>query len=86
MSAAAGGTMCFWWWRMEEDDRQRVWLLYGWFTMLMCCGSCFGAVDATARMQGIAALAPVNLPQLLKDLSNAEIWSLRSLNYRWEAV
>ncbi len=71
---------------MEEDDRQRVWLLYGWFTMLMCCGSCFGAVDATARMQGIAALAPVNLRHLLKDMSNAKIWSLRSLNYRWEAV
>jgi hypothetical protein len=55
---------------MEEDGRQRVWLLYGWFTMLMCC---FGAVDATARMQGIAALAPVNLGYLFNDLSNADI-------------
>ena len=78
--------MCFRWWRMEEDDRQRVWLLYGWFTMLMCCGSCFGTVAATARMQGTAALVPVNVGYSLNDLPNAEIWSLRSLNYRWEAV
>jgi len=39
------------WWRLEEDDRRRVWLLYGWFSGLMCVGSVFGAVAWASRMQ-----------------------------------
>jgi hypothetical protein len=35
---------------MEEEDRGRVWRLYGWFTALMTCGSCVGAVAWAARM------------------------------------
>ena len=85
--------MFFRWWRLDEDDKQRVWLLYGWFTVLMSCGSCFGAVAAAARMQGTAALVTVNTNELrLQDnapsselLSNTEMWSLRSLNYGWES-
>ena len=38
---------------MEEEDRGRVWRLYGWFTALMTCGSCFGAVAWAARMMGL---------------------------------
>ena len=71
---------------MEEDDRQRVWLLYGWFTVLMCCGSFFGVVAATARMQTTAALVPINADVSLNDAPNAEIWSLKSLSNRWESV
>jgi hypothetical protein len=46
----AGGTMLCLWRRMGEEDRGRLWRLYGWFTGLMTCGSCFGAVTWTARM------------------------------------
>ena len=42
----------FWLWRrMEEADRPRVWVLYGWFSGLMCVGSVFGAVTWVAWMQ-----------------------------------
>jgi hypothetical protein len=46
--------MFFLWWRMEEEDRGRVWWLYGWFSALMACGSCFGAVAWSARMMQLA--------------------------------
>ena len=39
------------WWRMEEEDRARVWVLYGWFSGLMCVGSVFGAVTWAFWMQ-----------------------------------
>ena len=86
--------MFFRWWRLDEDDKQRVWLLYGWFTALVCFGSCFGAVAAAARMQGTAALATVNEDYSLRLqgdapsselLSNTEMWSLRSFDYGWES-
>ena len=44
------------WWRLEEDDRRRVWLLYGWFSGLMCVGSVFGAVAWAVWMQFLLAL------------------------------
>jgi len=43
------------WRRMEEDDRQRVWLLYGWFSGLACLGSAFGAAAWGAYMQYLVA-------------------------------
>ena len=36
---------------MEEEDRPRVWVLYGWFSGLMCVGSVFGAVTWAAQIQ-----------------------------------
>jgi hypothetical protein len=40
---------------LDHDTRQRIWLLYGWFTGLMCCGSCIGAVTWAAWMQFLLA-------------------------------
>jgi hypothetical protein len=54
--------------------------------VLMCCGSCFGVVAATARMQTTAALVPINADVSPNDAPNAEIWSLKSLSNRWESV
>jgi hypothetical protein len=45
--------MFYRWRRMEEEDRGRVWWLYGWFTALMACGSCFGAVAWAACMMDL---------------------------------
>jgi hypothetical protein len=42
--------MLYLWRRMGEEDRGRLWRLYGWFSGLMACGSCFGAVSWAARM------------------------------------
>jgi hypothetical protein len=42
--------MFYLWRRMKEEDRARLWHLYGWFSGLMACGSCFGAVAWSAQM------------------------------------
>jgi hypothetical protein len=45
--------MFYRWRRMDEYDRGRVWRLYGWFTALMACGSCVGAVAWAAKMMSL---------------------------------
>jgi hypothetical protein len=42
--------MFYLWRRLGEEDKQRVWRLYGWYTALMVCGSCVGAVTWAAKM------------------------------------
>ena len=54
MSALAGGFMFYRWWCIAEDDRGRVWRLYGWFSALMACGSCFGIVAWSSKMTALA--------------------------------
>jgi hypothetical protein len=54
VGALAGGTMLHRWRRMDKEDRGRVWRLYGWFSALMMCGSCIGAVAWTARLMNLA--------------------------------
>jgi hypothetical protein len=46
--ALAGGTMFVLWRRVEDDDRRRIWRLYGWFSGLLLCGSCFGIASWSA--------------------------------------
>ena len=50
MSALASGVMFYRWRRVGEEAQQHLWRLYGWFSGLMLCGSCFGVVTWTARM------------------------------------
>ena len=38
---------------MDGKRRWRMWRLYGWFSGLMLCGSCFGAVAWGAAMQNL---------------------------------
>jgi hypothetical protein len=74
--------MFYRWQRMEEEDRRgRVWRLYGWFSALMACGSCVGAVAWAARMmelengfKGHASEGP------------AQVASLFELTYMWYAA
>jgi uncharacterized membrane protein len=81
VSALVGGTMFYRWRRMEEEDRGRVWRLYGWFTALMACGSCFGVVAWTASM-----FYRVRLFEADHAETGVEYYSLSALSYRWRAA
>jgi hypothetical protein len=73
--------MFFLWRRMDDEGRQRVWRLYGWYSGLMMCGSCFGAMSWAARMMnlvyGFQALHSILLG------NNAEGASFFSLSSRY---
>ena len=73
--------MFYLWRRMEEEDRGRVWRLYGWFTALMACGSCFGVVAWTASMFHRARLFEAEYAETV-----VENRLLYSLGYRWRAA
>ena len=81
MSAVAGGTMFHLWRRVDEEGRQRVWRLYGWYSGLMLCGSCFGALSWAARMMNLVYGFKGN--QLLSIRNNAEGTSFWALACFW---
>ncbi len=60
----------------------RVWLLYGWFSGLMCVGSVFGAVAWAFGMQGLVAGFNGSTP----GLSNAQANSLNAQGQYWSAA
>lgn len=74
------------WWRIGEQNRRRVWLLYPWFTGLMCSGSCFGAMSACGRMMHVVSfflanhIASSTAPQPGDD---SDMLSLFSTDWRW---
>ena len=67
---------------MEEEHRQRVWVLYGWFSGLMCVGSVFGAVTWAFWMQVLVTFFTGNTP----GLSNAQTYSLSAHAQYWSAA
>jgi hypothetical protein len=67
---------------MEEEDRARVWVLYGWFSGLMCVGSVFGAVTWAFWMQALVAL----FTSITPGLSPAQAWSLFAQSEYWAAA
>ena len=67
---------------MEKEDRPRVWVLYGWFSGLMCVGSVFGAVTWAFWLQALVALFTFNTP----GLSNAQVQSLNAQSQYWGAA
>ncbi len=66
---------------MEEEDRGRVWRLYGWFTALMACGSCVGAVAWSAQM-----LLLINLFQAEKNDNVVQSSLFHAASYHWHSV
>jgi hypothetical protein len=70
--------MFYRWWHMEEEDRGRVWRLYGWFTALMACGSCVGAVAWMAQM-----MDTTHVFKSKASLSKVESSSLYALALSW---
>ena len=67
---------------MEEEHQQRVWVLYGWFSGLMCVGSVFGAVTWAFWMQTLVA----NFTSFNPALSNAQLFSLAAQSQYWGAA
>jgi hypothetical protein len=63
------------WWRMEEEHRPRVWVLYGWFSGLMCVGSVFGAVTWAFWMQFLVTFFTYNLPSGLSPSQSQLLFS-----------
>ncbi len=69
------------WRRMNGEGRRGVWRLYGWFSGLMMCGSCFGAVAWGAYMQILVLNFNVdNDPS--SALTNAQYFSIFAQIYR----
>ncbi len=67
---------------MEEEDRRRMWRLYGWFTALIACGSCVGAVTWAAYM-----LLHVNgFNANTSPKTQAQMTSLLALAVSWRAA
>jgi hypothetical protein len=48
------------WRRIDEQDRGSLWRLYGWFTGLMLCGSCFGIASWAMYIQWISYVSTAN--------------------------
>ena len=67
------------WWRLDETDRASVWLLYGWFSGLMCAGSIVGALSWAAWMQNLVANYSGSAP-LLTPAQKAS-WNARGQYY-----
>ena len=66
----------FWRWRQMQGEGQRgEWGLYGWFSGLMLCGSCFGAVAWGAWMQNLVLTFNVN-NNPSSTLTNAQAYSI----------
>ena len=82
--AVAGGRMLYLWFRMDEEGRRRVWSLYGWFSGLMVCGSCFGAVTWSARMVQLENGFNGNDAFSRGDFAQAD--SFFALHYTWSSV
>jgi len=82
VSALGSGTMFVRWWRLEEDDRRRVWLLYGWFSGLMCVGSVFGAVAWAMWMQVLL----IFFSGFTSGLTHAQTQSWLVQQHIWQAA
>ncbi len=65
---------------MEEEDRGRVWRLYGWFTALMVCGSCVGAVAWAARMMKVVNFFK---SKASSNSSKVESYAFAALGLHW---
>jgi hypothetical protein len=84
VGALVGGVMFSRWFRMGAEGRQRVsaWRLYGWFSALMTCANCFGALCSVAQTLRYSSAIKSSAPDILAS----ERSSLNELTYRWLAV
>jgi hypothetical protein len=85
-SALASGTMFWRWRRMTGEGRRCIeWRLYGWFSGLMLCGSCFGAVAWGSLMQVfVLSFNLFNNPSSIP--TNTQVRSIAAQYQRWIAA
>jgi len=74
------------WLRMDGQGRQWAWWLYGWFSGLMLCGSCSGAVAWGAQMQALVLFFNLNNPSNASTLTAAQFYSLTAQSQHWGAA
>jgi len=86
VSALASGSMFLRWLRMDGQGRQWAWWLYGWFSGLMLCGSCCGAVAWGAAMQALVLYFNVKKPSYASTLTTAQYYSVYAQSQHWLAV
>ena len=67
---------------MGEENRPRVWVLYGWFSGLMCVGCVFGAVAWAAWLQFLVAEFTGYFP----GTTSAQLQSLNAQAQYWRAA
>ena len=68
-SAIAGVTVFLMWRRLPASSRRLIWPLYGWFSGLMACASCFGSIawgtwlqSSTYSLKGKFSLSDIASP------------------------
>ena len=71
---------------MRGEGRQGEWGLYGWFSGLMLCGSCFGAVAWWADMQVLVLGFNLNNNPASSTLTIAQAYSIVAQSPRWVAA
>jgi len=74
--------MLYRWWNLGDDDRQIVWRLYGWYSGLMMCGSCVGAVTWAAWMMFLVN----DFKSVQKTTPYSQSLFLFSVSNSWRAV
>ncbi len=83
LSAIGSGIMHARWWRLDSRRKRQVWRLYGWFTGLMCFGSCLGAVAWVANMQQLCTYYSALNAASSRSLTRAQIRTAFAEGNRW---
>ena len=73
------------WLRMDGQGRQWAWWLYGWFSGLMLCGSCCGAVALGALMRSLVLDFSFKNPSYASTLSAVQLYTLVVQEQLWLA-
>jgi hypothetical protein len=74
------------WLRMDGQGRQWAWWLYGWFSGLILCGSCCGAVAWGALMYSLISDFSFKNPLYASTLTAAQFYSLHAQSHHWASV
>jgi hypothetical protein len=80
LSAVVSGALFWRWKRLDLGAKKIVWRFYGWFSGLMCCGSCCGAVAWAAWMQVIVYRFKSDYMGRIAETQN--VTSVQTLQYQ----